>query len=141
MSLVPNFIGNISSLQFGKHLQNAVNDVDITDKTFSDILDRKLTGMDNSMNTQGVNILDFYNKKVDNIQFDNNIIQSQTGDRTTSEVLTFTKSLFDSSNLLSERGSVYDFSRKSATNFYNKYSKNIAMNLGEFVSDALKTSK
>lgn len=136
MSLVSNFAGGISPLQALKQLHNTINDFDINDQTFSNILNEKIMGMDTSMNYNGINISDLQNnKKLDNVQTDFKTDKSSAGDMTTSEVLTFTKSLFDASDM---RNSIYNFSRKSATNFYNKYSKNIATNLSEFVQDTIK---
>ncbi len=140
MSLVSNFAGGISPLQIGKEFQKITNDFDMNDHTFADLLNTKMLGMDSSMMPKGVNILDFQNSNLNTIQTGNSIDKNPVKDMTTSEVVTFTKSLFDSSNMQNERSPLYNFSRKNAADFYSKYSKNSAMNLAEFVEDTIKSN-
>ena len=55
---------------------------------------------------------------------------------TTSETVTFFSSLLDNSNLRSDNNSqLFDFASKKASNFYNKYSKNVVIDVKEFVED------
>ena len=63
-------------------------------------------------------------------------------DLSTSEVVTFFTSLFDSKPSMTdtESSGLFDFERKTAANLYNKYAKNIVTDLSEFVTDAFKKS-
>ena len=58
----------------------------------------------------------------------------------TSEVVTFFSSLFDSKPTMTDTSSngLFDFERKTAANLYNKYAKNIVTDINEFVTDAFK---
>ena len=58
------------------------------------------------------------------------------GEVTTSEMLTFFTSLLDSnSEGENARSELFDFAKKQAANFYDKYSKSAVNSLNEFVSD------
>ena len=58
------------------------------------------------------------------------------GNVTTSEAVTFFTSLLDNSNLGSDnRSQLFDFAKKQASNFYNKYSRSVVTDVQEFVED------
>ena len=67
----------------------------------------------------------------------NNIMDlNNDGDVTSSEMLTFFSSLLDNNTAGQEaRSELFDFARKQAANFYNKYSKDVVSNLEDLVSD------
>ena len=56
------------------------------------------------------------------------------GSVTTSEAVTFFTSLLDNSNLGSN-SQLFDFAKKQASNFYNKYSRSVVTDVKEFVED------
>ena len=58
----------------------------------------------------------------------------------TSEVVTFFSSLFDSKPTMADTSSngLFNFERKTAANLYNKYAKNIVTDINEFVTDAFR---
>ena len=58
------------------------------------------------------------------------------GNVTTSEAVTFFTSLLDNSNLGQKNDSgLFDFAKKQAFNFYNKYSRSVVTDVQEFVED------
>ena len=61
-------------------------------------------------------------------------------DLSTSEVVTFFPSLFDSKPTLTDTSSseLFDFERKVAAGKYDKYARNIVTDIGEFVADTMK---
>ena len=67
----------------------------------------------------------------------NNIIDlNNDGEITSSEVRTFFSSLLDNGATGQEaRSELFDFAKRQAANFYDKYSKNVVTNLTEFVDD------
>lgn len=61
-------------------------------------------------------------------------------DMSTSEVVTFFSSLFDSKPTLTDTSNcgLFNFERKVAAGEYDKYARNIITDLNEFVSDTIK---
>ena len=58
------------------------------------------------------------------------------GQVTTSEAVTFFTSLLDSSKEGADsRSELFDFAKKQASDFYNKYSRNVVTDVKEFVDD------
>jgi hypothetical protein len=144
MNLASNFVGNISSSQFGGNI-GLKPDMDLNDKTFDNILDDKMNV--NSTNPvekigapEGFNILDFSgNNDINKINMSEDV--NSINDMTTSELLTFIRSPLET--IISNHNThnqLYNFARKHAANFYEKHAGNVVMNSGEFVSDALKLS-
>ena len=146
MNLASNFIGNISSSQFGGNI-GLKPDMDLDDKTFSNILDDKMNvnqanPIENIGAPQGFNILDLETNNT-NIGSVNKISETVNDlkDMTTSELITFITSPLE--KVLASHNThnqLYNFARKHAANFYEKHAGNVVTNLGEFVSDALKLS-
>lgn len=157
MSLVSNFIGGISSVGVGG--QNPLQQLDLNDTTFSDLLEKQMEtkpkeesnnifaslGMPAGMQIENV---DFSEKVQDQMEAlgsqqapekvnETNILDlNGDGNVTTSEAVTFFTSLLDNSNLGNDnRSQLFDFARKQASNFYNKYSKNVITDVKEFVED------
>lgn len=157
MSLVSNFIGGISSVGVGG--QNPLQQLDLNDTTFSDLLEKQMEtkpkeesnnifaslGMPAGMQIENV---DFSEKVQDQMEAlgsqqapekvnETNILYlNGDGNVTTSEAVTFFTSLLDNSNLGNDnRSQLFDFARKQASNFYNKYSKNVVTDVKEFVED------
>ena len=157
MSLVSNFIGGISSVGVGG--QKTLQQLDLNDTTFSDLLEKQMEtkpkeesnnifaslGMPAGMQIENV---DFSEKVQDQMEAlgsqqapekvnETNILDlNGDGNVTTSEAVTFFTSLLDNSNLGNDnRSQLFDFARKQASNFYNKYSKNVVTDVKEFVED------
>ena len=157
MSLVSNFIGGISSVGVGG--QKPLQQLDLNDTTFSDLLEKQMEtkpkeesnnifaslGMPAGMQIENV---DFSEKVQDQMEAlgspqapekvnETNILDlNGDGNVTTSEAVTFFTSLLDNSNLGNDnRSQLFDFARKQASNFYNKYSKNVVTDVKEFVED------
>ena len=63
-----------------------------------------------------------------------------TKNMSSSEVVTFFKSLFDSKPTLADTStsSLFEFEKKMAAGKYNQYARNIVTDLTEFVSDTMK---
>lgn len=152
-----NFIGGISSVGIGG--QNPLQQLDLNDTTFSDLLEKQMEtkpkeesnnifaslGMPAGMQIENV---DFSEKVQDQMEAlgsqqapekvnETNILDlNGDGNVTTSEAVTFFTSLLDNSNLGNDnRSQLFDFARKQASNFYNKYSKNVVTDVKEFVED------
>lgn len=150
MSLVSNFVGGISASQFGGS-GKVSPDFDLNDTTFSDLLEKQLNtkpesdssgiagmlGMPSGFPIENADFAEPVESIESAAQVDNQGIEQEDG-TTTSEMLTFYSSMLD--NNLENQNShtrIFDFARKQAANFYQKYSGNIVTDLQEFVSDAL----
>lgn len=164
MDLVSNFVGSISPHLFGDNNHSITQNIDFGDKTFENILEEQMSKnieqnktnfIDNLGLPSGVYIGDLDGAKpvfdVQNLQDDKVTSINQTEnsplayskdekDMSTSEYLTFFKSIFDSKPSLTDTSNsgLFQFERKSAANQYGKYSKNVVTNLSEFVADAIK---
>ena len=164
MDLVSNFVGIVSPDILGENNKNVSPNFDLEDKTFSDLLEmqmqKKIEQNTNFTDTIGIpsgfNIIDLtsnnqqLNANTDNKSMPINPINENEKtdffdfntrkDFSTSEVLTFFNSLFESKPTMTDTHSsgLFDFERKVAAGSYGKYAKNIVMNLGEFVSDTLR---
>ena len=140
MSLVSNFIGGISSS--GLNGLGVNPNYDLNDTTFSDLLEKQMEvkpkeetnnifaslGMPAGMQIENI---DFSEKVQDQME-----ATGQDGDVTTSEAVTFFTSLLSNSAEGSEnRSELFDFAKKQASNFYNKYSRNVVTDIQEFVDD------
>ena len=159
MSLVSNFIGGISSSQFGNAL-GVSNNFDLNDSTFADILNKQ---METQPTQEPQNILgqlgipagfqidgiDFAETALDQIEavgekigiekedFNNLFDTNKDNEITTSEVATFFTSLLEKNTTGQEnRSELFDFAQKQASNMYNKFAKSMVTTLEEFVTDA-----
>ena len=169
MSVVSNFVGSISPELFSTGGKNVNQNVDLGDTTFSDILEKQITkdmqrNRENLMKSigmqSGININDLvtaqnpYGMNSD-IKTDNKMEAIQAINETdgsfhhdmsnpesmsTSEVVTFFKSLFDSKPTMADTSSsgLFDYERKIAAGKYDRYAKNIVTDLNEFVTDTIK---
>lgn len=167
MDLVSNFIGGISPNTFGINNIGVASNAVSGDKTFADMLEEqinkqteqsKISITDNSLFPNGVYIGDFdgpspafdvqTSNKADTIKHVNEFENADMSnykdvkDMSSSEILTFFKSIFDNKPTITDTSNskFFEFERKIAANQYSKYSRNIVTNLGEFVSDAIKHS-
>ena len=155
MSLVSNFIGGISSVGVGG--LNPLQNLYLNDTTFSDLLEKQMEvkpkeennnifaslGMPAGMKIESV---DFSEKVQDQMEILGEKMTSEKanetnmldldgdGSVTTSEAVTFFTSLLDNSNLGSN-SQLFDFAKKQASNFYNKYSRSVVTDVKEFVED------
>ena len=167
MNVLSNFVGSISPELFNGGSKNITQNVDLGDTTFSDMLEKQINkdiqqnkeNLMNSLNMQtGININDLvtahnpyesfniHSDKVDGIKPLNEAEKTfyydlnNTEGKSTSEVVTFFKSLFDSKPTMTDTSSsgVFDFERKIAAGKYDRYAKNIVTDLNEFVTDTIK---
>lgn len=169
MNMVSSFIGSISPEMFGGNIKSATQNIDLEDTTFSDMLEKQINkemqqnklNLTNNFSLQsGINIGDFdgsqpqFTIKTNNSsensfeaikpinEFDKSTFKNMNNahDKSTSEVVTFFNSLFDSKPTLTDTSSsgLFDFERKIAASRYNKYAKNIITDLSEFVTDTMK---
>ena len=164
MSLVSNFIGGIGVNPNGG-LNGITQQFDLSDTTFSDLLEKQIDtketektnsilsgpfGIPAGLEIDGMDGVEFTEKAFDQAEAlgaktdsenednqNNNIFDTNNdGEVTTSEMLTFFTSLLDNGSTGQEaRSELFDFARKQATDFYNKYSKSAVNNLNEFVDD------
>ncbi len=107
MSLVSNFIGNISNA--GLNPVQAVQNFDLNDTTFEKLLEKQLQS--EVTEPQAVNGL---------------------GMPPGFEINPLDMSIDISKNFESE---IFDFAKKQAANLYNKYSRSVVTDLSEFVQD------
>ena len=165
MDLVSNFAGEISSSQFSNKTQGANPNLDPNDNTFENLLEKQLNNKveDNFLNStnnsgmiSGISIGDFdrkiqsagMNTEINALNAVKNLDQAELEkfnsgkDFSTSEVLTFFPSLFNSKPTLTQTNlsGLFEFERKMAANSYGKYSRSIITDLNEFVVDTLKLS-
>ncbi len=162
MDLVSNYIGELSSLKSGKKEGGIDSNLDLNDSTFANMLEKQLNKIeDNSNNVEqignlgipaGINIGDF-DGNVPQFGIDNGVkpineTESSALKRfdnpkefSTSEILTFFPSLFDSKPSLTEtqNNGLFDFERKLAATSYGQYARNIVTDLTEFVTDTIKS--
>ena len=164
MDLVSNFVGIVSPNMFGENNVSVSSNFDMEDKTFSDLLEqqmqKKLEQNTNFTDTiglpSGFNIADFMNnaqplnfnsenqfdavKPINEYEKTDFFDFNKRKDFSTSEVLTFFNSLFESKPSMTDTHSsgLFNYERKVAAGSYGKYAKNIVMNLGEFVADTLR---
>ncbi len=170
MSTVSNFVGSISPEMFGDSINKAVQNVDMEDTTFSDMLEKQINNIKNQATfditkdlglPSGVNIIDLAESALpqNNINIkmgDNNMSESvkpvnetdesvsrymnEPKNMSTSEVVTFFNSLFDSKPSMAdtETNGLFDYEKKLAAGEYSKYAKNIVTDLSEFVTDTIR---
>ncbi len=156
MSLASNFVNTISHAQLGAKPVSVAPDSDLNDKTFSDILDKQIEGINKSQTIEqsglpkGFTIDELISMQqankttvtqestaaVNPISFDE-LISKEDSNISNSEMLGFFTSLFDKH---AENNVIYNFARKQASNFYGKCAGNVVTDLAEFVTDALKLS-
>ena len=163
MSLVSNFIGGIGVNPNGG-INGIAQQFDLSDTTFSDLLEKQIDTKENEktnsilsghfgipagMQIDGMDGAEFTEKAFDQAEAlgaktdfedkneQNNIMDTNNdGEVTTSEMLTFFTSLLDTnSEGENARSELFDFAKKQAANFYDKYSKSAVNSLNEFVSD------
>ena len=147
MSIVSNHIGAIPS-NFGNKVGENSN-TDLSDKTFSDLLDKQMNAQDSNISSvfgmpagfteTGTNIIDMISSvsHKGNVEQINKIDDSDIG---TSEMVAFLTKPFDSHSALEHNNLLMDFAKRQASNFYNKCASNVVTNLSEFVEDSLKLS-
>ncbi len=140
---------DINDTTFLELLQKQVDTQQQTEKTNS-ILSGPF-GIPAGMQIDGMDGVEFTEKvfdqaealdaKIDDTQEkDNNLNNimdtNQDGEVTTSEMLTFFDSLLDNGSQGQQaRSELFDFAKKQAMNFYNKYSRDVVLNVNEFVDD------
>ena len=163
MDLVSNFVGSISPSMFGNNTQGIKPSIDFDDNTFSNLLEKQMNkeieqGKQNFVDSlglpTGINIAELdgsYNERDDKLlaikpvnefeKTDFNYVKNPK-DLSTSEVLTFFSSLFESKPTLTDtsQSGLFDFERKLAASQYGQYAKNLVTDLSEFVADAFKKS-
>ncbi len=152
MNLASNYIGNITPANLNGLTQNPIQDFDLDDRSFDDILTKQMELPQNSVNTisnniqipSGIDIGDFDGHDIIKTEA---TTQPRTDfsnikDMTTSEVVTFMSSLFDTKPTFTQNGDngLFNFERKLAATSYGKYAKGLVTDLQDFVSDALKLS-
>ena len=155
MSLVSNFIGGISSS--GLNGLGVNPNYDLNDTTFSDLLEKQMEvkpkeennnifaslGMPAGMQIENIDFSEKVQDQMEATGQDVNPVEKKNmldlngdGDVTTSEAVTFFTSLLSNSAEGSEnRSELFDFAKKQASNFYNKYSRNVVTDIQEFVDD------
>ena len=150
MSLVSNNIGAIAS-KIGKPDASQQN-MDLEDKTFSDLLDKQMNIQDApnettlssleapaAISTNGTNLIDLLSsiKQTQNYDFPDFSEQDDLG---SAEMVAFLTKPFDSRSSLENNHGLMDFAKKQASNFYNKCASNVVVDLKEFIEDTLKHS-
>lgn len=162
MDLVSNLANTMLSKAIEGGSQEATSQVDLNDKTFANMLDKQLNNQlaQNGQNfidnlgipsISGIDIGDFDGhssnnlsaiKPVDNYEATQHAKFNSGKDFSMEEVLTLFNPIFESKPTMADTANngLFDFERKSAASQYSRYAKNIVMDLGEFVSDALKIS-
>ena len=166
MDLVSNFVGIVSPSLFGENNTQGISQgYDLGDKTFADLLEKQMrqnieqnkpnfietlglptgfniTDLIDSQNQTAVNTENAFDKikAVNETENQSMTNLSTKKENSTSEVLTFFNSLFDSKPTLTDtsKSNLFDLERRIAAGSYGKYAKNIVTNLGEFVTDTLK---
>ena len=164
MSLVSNFIGGIGVNPDGG-INGITQQFDLSDTTFSDLLEKQIDtkesektnpiisghfGIPAGMQIDGMDGAEFSEKAFDQAEAigaktdtyneekqNNNIFDTNNdGEVTSSEMLTFFTSLLDNGAEGEQtRSELFDFARKQAANFYNKYSKSVVNNISELAAD------
>ncbi len=160
MSLVSNFIGGISSSGLSG-LNGLTQAFDLNDTTFSDLLEKQMDkkiqptnegligslGMPAGLQIENFDGTEFSETAQDQMEAIGEKIQTEDnmsnpfdmngdGQVTTSEAVTFFTSLLDSSKEGADsRSELFDFAKKQASDFYNKYSRNVVTDVKEFVDD------
>lgn len=165
MEMISNYVGGISPFQFGKTPNDVTVGFDLNGMSFAELLEKQLQKqfeldgnshlLNNIPEVHGLNIGEFdgimpnYGTNNDNSfekispvkETENSNLQNFNGkDKlSTSEVLAFFPSLFDTNSLksLGDKVGLYNFEKRLAADSYGKYAKNIATNLSEFVADTL----
>ena len=150
MNLVSNFAGEISASMFNGNSQGVTQSLDMDNKTFENLLEKQMQNKIDNINMYdipaGLNIgdIDGYDNQVNTVK---TVDSAETGkfsnneNYSTSEVLTFFPSVFDSKpNLTGATNKLFDFERKIAATSYGKGARNIVTDISEFVIDALKIS-
>lgn len=137
MSLVSNFIGNISNIATGG--VQGTQSFDLSDTTFAELLQKQINA-EKEVSTQnltlnlgapaGFDIQDF-DMPIEQIDTQNST--NQIENKTTSETVTFFSSLLD--NKENPDSEIFDFAKKQAANLYNKYSRSVITDISEFVED------
>ena len=165
MSLVSNFIGGIGFNPGINGNNGVTSQFDLNDTTFAELLEKQLSnninnqtqsdniidglGMPPGIQIENIDGTEFSNtaqdqaeavgEKINTTETDNAanpFDMDKNGDVTTSEVVTFFSSLLgNNSQGQNARSELFDFAKKQATDFYNKYSKNAVSNLTDLVDD------
>lgn len=136
MSLVSNFIGNISSL--GASGIQAAQNFDLNDTTFEKLLEKQMNmSIEKPQPISGLGApagFVFDNEEIPAAgQIDTQNSTNEIDDKTTSETVTFFSSLLD--NKENPESEIFDFAKKQAANLYNKYSRSVVTDISEFVED------
>ena len=160
MDLVSNLAQTMLSKAIEGNSSEVTSQVDLNDKTFSDLLDKQLN---NQLEQNGQNFidnlgipsisgldmgdLDGHNlSQIDSVRsidkYDNALSDKFNSgkDFSMEEVLTLFTPLFETKPNMAdtENSGLFEFERKTAANQYSKYSKNVVTDISEFVTDALK---
>jgi len=159
MSLVSNFIGGVGVNNLGNNSNPLKFDPNNTE--FEDLLKKQLetnqqSEFANSIGTLGIpagfeignpdgtnfaetaqDQIEAVGEKLETQENTSNLFDTN-GDNnvTTSEAVTFFTSLLDNNeSSANSHSQLFDFAKKQAFNFYNKYSKNVVTDINEFVND------
>lgn len=167
MNIVSNFVGSLSPEMFGNSINGMTQSVDLGDTTFADLLEKQInnavqkdkTDFTNGFGIPSVpNVVDtdgtFSQLNVNTKQGENNdmfesvkpvnesegSVFKDVKDMSTSEVVTFFDSLFDSKPKLTDTSlsELFEFEQKIAAGKYDKYAKNVITDLSEFVTDTIR---
>lgn len=165
MSLVSNFIGGIGFNPEVNGNKGVTSQFDLNDTTFAELLEKQLSnninnqtqsdniidglGMPPGIQIENIDGTEFSNtaqdqaeavgEKINTTETDNTanpFDMDKNGDVTTSEVVTFFSSLLENGTEgQNARSELFDFAKRQAADFYNKYSKSVVTDLTEFVDD------
>ena len=159
-------VSNLASTMLSKAIEGnkeVTSQVDLNDNTFANMLDKQLNNQleqngQNFINNLGIpsisgldlGELDGHNlesqfkaiKPTDDLDINLQAKYNSGKDFSMEEVLTLFNPLFDTKPLMAEttNNGVFNFERKTAANFYNRYAKNIITDISEFAENALKIS-
>ena len=158
MNLLSNYVG-VQSLDILGTNEQSNNYLNADDSTFSDLLTKQMEAQMNDNNQYAINNLSIPNalniadlvtmsnvkpdvsSVVNDIEIiDFNNLKNPDLLSTTSEVLTFFPSVFQTKPTLTDTTDtgLFSFERKLAATTYNKFGKSFVSNINDFVSDALK---
>lgn len=155
MSLVSNLIGGIG-VNPKEVVSGITSQFDLNDTTFSDLLDKQMEvsaqeetngilgslGMPAGMQIENIEFSEKVQDQMEAVgekietQESNMFDLNQDGNVTSSEAVAFFTSLLDNNTAgQNARSELFDFAKKQAANFYNKYSRSVVTDVKEFVND------
>lgn len=166
MNIVSNFIGSVSPEMFSDGVKSLTQNIDLGDTTFSDLLEKQINNLQKNekdfmygfglptdiavgnaenVNTNlgvdlGVNDMSEAIRPINEQESSVFRDLSNPKNMSTSEVVTFFNSLFDSKPTIADTSDsgLFNFERKMAAGRYNQYARNIVTDINEFVTDTMK---